>query len=362
MRGRKETLRNRFNNNPIVKYLTPQPLVAYSVTNAEAVALKDSDNAWIQERRETAAKDDVRSTGSESSMREVQNDYSATAPEQDQLSTNSEDDNFYPPITLDSARAISATVTHEKATFDRLLGHLMVNATLPETAMAVFETVGLQSAVAWMLHAFRFLGVHEKALFAVFNFSLSVAVTGLEYLIRSVAELDANSFKLDKNNQWRIGYYLRMAALEVNLDQVHFNKLPFGLAKLDVMVHTPFPKIQPFTRREALVFTFLIYAMQITNGLFSEDPEYQKNNIFAAGLDAFYKNAYFVFFAQMVLAVVADKLLFNVLPMTVVGMSLGLSKIGSKVSSCAGFVYAKVKGCCEKDEEEKGSRLAYGTE
>ena len=362
--SRTEWLKERLNNNnTVVKYFTPQPMVAYQVTRPEAAALKAGDEKWLEDQK-AAAKDELRSNRSGASMQTVSN-----VPEGDTDNaehTPSEDDNYYPSIELASARPISATVTHLQATLDRLLGHLMANGTIPETAMAVFGAVGLQSVADWMLHAFRFLGVHEKALFAVFNFSLSVAIAGLEYLIRATADLNSDSFKLDQNNQTRIGYYSRVLAQKINLDQVSFNKLPFSLDKLDLMVHTPFPLIRPFTRREALVFTFLIYGMQITNGVFSEYPDYQKSNKFAAGLNAFYKNAFFVFFAQMVLAVVVDKLLFNAIPATVVGVGSELSKIGSGIVSFAGFSYAKVKGCCDKGENQMmvnaSENLNYGSD
>lgn len=181
------------------------------------------------------------------------------------------------------------------ATRDRFLGHAIVNGTIPVTLFALlgqYDPKVVQVVVAFLK---THLSEHALALLPSLNFGLSVVVAGTELGIR---------YKLNTLN------------------------------KVDELVHTPFPKIGAFTRREAAMFFVVAYGLQTVNGILAEHPD----SDFTTALRKLYENPLFTFLGQMIIAVFADKLLFNVVPAVASKVGSGAGYAGHKLYDGAAYV------------------------
>ncbi|OGT66784.1 MAG: hypothetical protein A3J38_05885 [Gammaproteobacteria bacterium RIFCSPHIGHO2_12_FULL_45_9] len=72
--------------------------------------------------------------------------------------------------------------------------------------------------------------------------------------------------------------------------------------KQDVMVHTPFLKLQPFQRTHALFMFLFATGLQVFNGATEADPRFAGTVTDDVMKDA-YKNAFFTFYVQMMLSI-----------------------------------------------------------
>ncbi|MCX7121050.1 MAG: hypothetical protein NTZ67_04660 [Gammaproteobacteria bacterium] len=309
------------------------------ITKVEAAEQAEKDKQWKIAQQDEVNR--VEAGGSDASAESMATDNgkgSISNALQTEISPNW--------IVLKSARSLVVGVG--AATADRALGHIFMNGSFPETAMAFFSAIGLQSISKFMLNMFGFLGAHEKALFPVFNIMVSLFLTGLEYIIRSASQL-----KIDQpqGSNDCVKYNARLLG-----SKIPFNKLP-AHEKNNLLVHVPYLKFKSLTRREAVMFFLVAYGLQITNGVFAGYPDFQKDNKFASALDAFYQNAFLVFAGQIWLAVIADKFLFQAVPAVGRGFASGASATGSVVYSGGAALFAGVKKCCPGSADDKQTPL-----
>lgn len=209
---------------------------------------------------------------------------------------------------------------------DRFLGHLMVNGLLPPTLLAVLGMYD-PALVDNIVDFFKkdVLGKHTLSELPGFNVGVSAGISIIELLVRLLGnKISGAVAEPNEEENTPIGYYARKAA-SVLPNFPKFNKE-------DLLVHTPFIQIAAFSRKQALLFVFVAYAMQTINGLMMENPDALKSETFAARLKTAYQNPLFALLGQIVGTWMIEKLSTKVVIPIVSGL------------------WNKAVGCCSTNE------------